>query len=103
MIAHYDDALRQTAREAKATILCAVAIACFFGAAIFCLKDAGLGPAGLPLWFWWAVAGGYVLSVLGVILLVKCVFRDFSLDLRPEMPSDGTNAADHQPQGAKAP
>ena len=82
MIASYDDALRQTSREARATLVCAAAIAVFFGAAIFLLKDAGLGPAGLPLWFWAAVVGGYLLSV--VLLLVKKVFRDFSLDLRPE-------------------
>lgn len=84
MIASYDDALRQTSREARATLVCAAAITVFFGAAIFLLKDAGLGPAGLPLWFWAAVVGGYLLSVALVLLLVKKVFRDFSLDLRPE-------------------
>ena len=84
MTASYDAALQQTSREAGATLVCAAAIAVFFGAAIFLLKDAGLGPAGLPLWFWAAVVGGYLLSVALVLLLVKKVFRDFSLDLRPE-------------------
>ena len=52
-IDNYDDALRQTTREAKATLLAAVGIALFFWAAIFLLEDAGLGPAGFPVWFWW--------------------------------------------------
>ena len=83
MIVDYDEALRQTAREAKATLVCALLLACFFGAVIWLLKDLGLGPAGLPYWFWAAVAGGYLLSIVGVLWLVKVVFRNFSLDLRP--------------------
>ncbi len=90
-IDNYDDALRQTTREAKATLLAAVGIALFFWAAIFLLEDAGLGPAGFPVWFWWAVAGGFVLSCVVVVWLVKCVFRNFSLDLRPENRESGAS------------
>lgn len=101
MIADYDEALRQTAREAKATLVCALLLACFFGVAIWLLKDLGLGPAGLPYWFWAAVAGGYFLSIAGVLWLVKVVFRNFSLDLRPvDQTSDETSLSANMSESA---
>ncbi len=39
---------------------------------------------GLPLWFWVAVCGGYVLSVLVVMFIVKRYFKAMPLDMVPE-------------------
>lgn len=83
-IVDYDEALRATHREAAATLVVAVLIALFFWGAIGLLHDVPGTNGGLPLWFWWAVPGGYLASIAGVVWLVRRVFRNFSLDLTPD-------------------
>ena len=61
----YDEALRICGREAL-------------------FKDVHERFWGLPLWFWVAVCGGYVLSVLVVMFIVKRYFKAMPLDMVPE-------------------
>lgn len=83
----YDDALRTTHREAAATLVVAVLVALFFWGAVWLLHDVPGTSAGFPLWFWWAIPGGYLASIVGVVFLLRRVFRNFSLDLRPDAQS----------------
>ena len=76
----YYDALENADREARATFAGALLTALFFWGAIALLKDSERLAAGLPLWFWAAVIGGYVLSVAVVWWLVRFVFRPGNLD-----------------------
>lgn len=93
----YDDALRTTHREAAATLVVAVLVALFFWGAVWLLHDVSGTSAGFPLWFWWAIPGGYLASIAGVVFLLRRVFRNFSLDLRPDaqsVPSDTRSTPD---------
>ena len=54
----YDEALEAAGREAKATLLVAVALMLFFGAALWLLKDSAVLWLGIPLWFWVGKSGG---------------------------------------------
>lgn len=76
----YYEALENADREARATIAGALLVALFFWGAIALLKDSERVFEGLPLWFWAAVIGGYVLSVAVVWWLVRFVFRSGNLD-----------------------
>lgn len=67
-------------REALATLVCAVAITAFFWLAIYLLKDSGAMLLQMPAWFTVSCIGGYLLSIAGVILVVKLWFKDFSLE-----------------------
>ena len=70
----------QMDREAAATAICAVVIMAAFWAALLLLKDSPETLFEMPLWFSVSCLGGYVLSVVAVIFLVKRYFRDFDLD-----------------------
>lgn len=83
-IATYDLALQQADREAFWTLVAAVVIAAFFWGAIFLLRDETIVWWGIPIWAWVAIAGGYLVSIGAVWMLVRFVFRNFSLALRPE-------------------
>lgn len=80
----YYEALENAGREARATFLGALVIALFFWAALFLTKDLSTTAGSLPLWFWCAVIGGYVLSVAVVWVLVRFVFRNGTLDFSKE-------------------
>ena len=67
-------------REALATLLCAFAITAFFWLAIYLLKDCGVMLLQMPAWFTVSCLGGYLLSIIGVVFVVKRFFKDFSLD-----------------------
>lgn len=87
----YDDALRITHREAKLTGWVAVIITLFFWGSLWLTKASELTWQGWPLWFLLSVVGGFILSVLAVVVLVKCTFKRFSLDLKPQ----DTPASEH--------
>ncbi len=61
----YTRAMAAASREARWGFLFSIAIALFFWGAIFLLEGADR-VAGLPLWFWWAMLGGYLLSLVAV-------------------------------------
>lgn len=88
----YYEALENADREARATIAGALLIALFFWIALALLKDSDRGFEGLPLWFWAAVIGGYVLSVAVVWWLVRFVFRSGNLDFSERGVTKGDEA-----------
>jgi uncharacterized membrane protein YhdT len=75
----YSEKFAAMDREALATVILAVVITVFFWAAIFLLKDSSVFVASMPLWFVVSCIGGYLLSVAGVIFLVRHFMTDFSL------------------------
>ena len=79
-------------REALATLLLAVIIVAFFWGAIFALKDSGLFFFKMPAWFVVSCIGGYLLSVVGVIFLVKKVLVDFPLSDEDEESAEAQNS-----------
>ena len=66
-------------REALATFLCAVFITIVFWGAILFLGDSETFLLNFPLWFVISCLGGYLLSILGVIVLLKYFFVNFEL------------------------
>lgn len=76
----YREAVKQSAREAKWTLAVSVALFLFFWTAIALLGDSAEAWFGLPVWFWTAVIGGYLLSIAGVVFLCRSVFRDDAFD-----------------------
>lgn len=82
-------------REAAWTLALAALICIFFWGVIWWCGDDPTTVAGMPLWFVLACLGGYLLSVVGVTLLVRLVFRNFPLD---DNPPDDT-----RPTSARAP
>ena len=73
----YKEKFIQMDREAAATAICALIIMAAFWAALLPLKDSPETLFEMPLWFSVSCLGGYVLSVVAVIVLVKRYFRDF--------------------------
>ena len=84
MMTTYDEALRICGREAAVTFIAALGLFAFFWGSIALFKDVHERFWGLPLWFWVAVCGGYVLSVLVVMFIVKRYFKAMPLDMVPE-------------------
>ena len=71
---------RQVRQEAKATmILFIICFAINVLAALFIKRDAG-SILHLPIWWWISVPGMWVVSVVGVVVLLKTVFTDFELE-----------------------
>ncbi len=78
---------RQANREAKATILSAIAVIVFWWAAGFGLADLRLSFLNTPLWVWGGCVGTWIFAVLVTVFLTKNVFLDF--DLNDEDESSG--------------
>lgn len=76
----YRDAMAATNREAAASMALAVFLCAYFAASIFLTVDSEIMIFGFPLWFMTGVVGGFLLSFVGVALLLKFVFRDMPLD-----------------------
>ncbi|MCI6531366.1 MAG: YhdT family protein [Mesosutterella sp.] len=75
----YREKFRIMDREAAATLALAVIIMAFFWLAVFLLKDSAETLLAMPLWFTVSCIGGYLLSIAGVIFLVRRFFKDFDL------------------------
>ncbi len=71
---------RQANREAKATILSAIAVIVFWWAAGFALADVRLSLFGTPLWVWGGCVGTWIFAILVTVFLTKNVFLDFDLN-----------------------
>lgn len=67
-------------REALATLSCALLVFAFFWAALLLFKDSGEMLLSLPLWFVISCLGGYVLSIVLTLVLIKKFMVDFPLD-----------------------
>lgn len=73
----------QMDREAGRTLAAAVLIFACFWAAVLLLRSDEVYVLGLPLWFVLSCLGGYVLSVVVVLVLVRLGMRDFPFDDQP--------------------
>jgi uncharacterized membrane protein YhdT len=72
---------RQIRKEAKATVI--LFIICFlwhvgFGFGLSGRCDITIG--GMPLWWILSTPGSFVIAVIGVVYLIRNVFRNFSLE-----------------------
>ncbi len=79
----YKDKFVQMDKEAKATLVLAIVITLFFWLSIFLLQNYTTTLFLMPLWFVVSCIGGYILSVIGVIILIKFFMKNFSLDDEP--------------------
>lgn len=71
---------RQCLREIKGTLAVALICAAWHIITAFVLNGTGLYFLGMPAWFSVSVGGTVVIAIIGVILLVKLVFKDFEYD-----------------------
>ncbi len=69
---------RQIRKEARATII--LFALCFLCSVGFGFSGLNMRVFGLPLWWLLSVPGVFLVSVVGVIYLLKKVFVDFDLD-----------------------
>lgn len=79
-ITSYKDKFIQMDKEAKATLVLAIVITLFFWLSIFLLQNYTTTLFLMPLWFVVSCIGGYLLSVIGVIILIKFFMKNFPLD-----------------------
>lgn len=80
----YHDKLAQADREAAMTLVAALLVTAFFWLVIYFTKESQIFCFGLPLWFWLSCIGGYFLSIIAVVILVKCGFKNFDLVSKAE-------------------
>ncbi len=76
----YSKKFIQMDKEAAATAILSVIIFALFWLAIFIFKDSDATILMMPSWFVISCIGGYVLSVVGVIILVRFFMKNFNLD-----------------------
>lgn len=70
---------QQILKEVKYTFLLILIVAAWHIGFAFALEDMELMIFGMPLWFFVSTIGAFVISVLGVIVLLKKVFQNFDL------------------------
>lgn len=76
----YKKKMIQANKEAKYTIITSLVIFVYFWSCIIIFKDSlDLFIFYMPLWFVLSVIGGYILSCIAVILLVKKLLKNFDL------------------------
>ncbi len=70
----------QLMREIKATFILIAIVAVWHVGFAFLLDGIDVLVFGMPLWFFVSTIGAFVISVAGVIVLLKKVFVNFELD-----------------------
>lgn len=70
---------RQIMKEVKATLILFLIVAVWHMAFGFGLNGIDVMILGMPLWFFVSTIGAFVISVVGVVILLKFVFKDFDL------------------------
>ncbi len=70
---------RQIIKEVKATFILIAIVAAWHIGFAFGLNGIDVLVLGMPLWFFVSTIGAFVISVVGVIILLKFVFKDFDL------------------------
>ena len=70
----------QMDKEAAATLVASLIITVFFWLSIILFKDQSLTVFYMPLWFVVSCIGGYLLSIVAVIILVRYFMKNFSLN-----------------------
>ncbi len=71
---------KQMDKEAWATLMIAIVIFIYFWLSIFLFKNTIVYVFYMPLWFVLSCIGGYLLSCILVIILVKFFMKNFSLE-----------------------
>ena len=71
---------KQIRKEAKATLV--LFTVCFVWNVAFAygLSGTGIRVCGLPLWWIVSTPGMFIIAIIGVVILLKKVFADFSLE-----------------------
>ncbi len=70
---------QQILKEVKATMILIAIVAAWHIGFGFALDGIDIMVLGMPLWFFVSTIGAFVISVVGVIVLLKTVFKDFEL------------------------
>ena len=70
---------QQILKEMKATLILFTLVAIWHIGFAFALDGIDFLIFGMPLWFFVSTIGAFVISVVGVIILLKKVFVDFEL------------------------
>lgn len=80
---------KQILKEVKATFILIAIVAVWHIGFGFLLEDIDMLVLGMPLWFFVSTIGAFVISVIGVVFLLKKVFKNFDLgDEASEADSD---------------
>ena len=79
--AHYAAMFKQLDAEALYTLLAALLITLVFWLAIYLTHESSVSFWHMPLWFVLSCLGGYVLSVVVVVVLVNCFLKDMPVNL----------------------
>ena len=66
-------------KEMKATFILIAIVAVWHGGFAFLLDGIDILVFGMPLWFFVSTIGAFVISVVGVVILLKKVFVNFEL------------------------
>lgn len=69
----------QILKEVKATFVLIAIVAAWHIGFAFLLEDIDMLVLGMPLWFFVSTIGAFVISVAGVTVLLRKVFKDFDL------------------------
>ena len=77
---------QQILKEMKATLILFAIVAAWHIGTAFALNGIDFLVFGMPLWFFVSTIGAFVISVVGVIVLLKNVFVNF--DLGEEAPDE---------------
>lgn len=88
---------KQMLKEIKATFVLILIVAAWHIGFGFGLNGIDIMILGMPLWFFVSTIGAFVISVVGVIILLKFVFVNFELgdEMDEEQMSGGeSNVAD---------
>lgn len=92
--ARYAAMFKQLDAEALYTLLAALLITLVFWLAIYLTHESSVSFWHMPLWFVLSCLGGYVLSVVVVVVLVNCFLKDMPLHLpRCAKDADATDKA----------
>lgn len=70
----------QIRKEARATVILFCICFLWHVGCAYLLTGSGITVFGLPLWWVLSTPGVFVIAVVGVIILLKKVFVNFSLD-----------------------
>lgn len=78
----YANTFKQLDAEASYTFIAAVIVTVVFWLTIFLTHDLNVSVLHLPLWFVLSCLGGYVFSVVIVVLLVKFFMKPCPLNVK---------------------
>lgn len=92
---------KQLDKEAIYTLGAAILITVVFWLAIFFTKDSSTSIFNMPLWFVLSCLGGYVLSVVVVIALVKLGMKN--MPLHPDAITQSTKTNSNQSSSTGTP